>query len=117
MLQVRKLEIRCLLLILAIATLLLGGCDAFDLTLEQGERRVEIGEFQSKDAGMRAAIKRLAVEVERHPNQDIYRIVWIGPFSDETETARESIDRRALLYCGDGPVKTVGYEHDVLSGI
>jgi hypothetical protein len=77
---------------------------------------VPIGEFQSKDAGMRAAIKRLVVETERCPNARLYRIVWVGPFSDDDPAGRESIDRRSLLYWGPNPAKWLGYEFDVFSG-
>jgi hypothetical protein len=95
--------------VLGVISLAPGGCG------RPGEVWVEIGEFQSKDAGMRAAVKRLAVEIQENPNAERYRIVWTGPFSDEDDDARQSIDRRALVYCL--PVKWLGYEHDVDSGI
>src|SRR5215471_14279463 len=116
MFEGHKLGVLSLFLIVGIAAFLPAGCGRLNPTLQQGELRVKIGEFESKDAGVRAAIKRLAAEVEAHPNQEIYRIVWIGPFSDETETARQAIDRRALVYSDDGPLKVLGYEHDVGSG-
>src|SRR5215831_16917897 len=103
MFETGKPGIRGLLLIFAIATFL-GGCD---LTLQRGELRVEIGEFQSRDSGMRAAIKKLATEAEKHPSQEVYRIVWTGPYSDETETDRQFTNQGALLWTGGGPVKAV----------
>lgn len=72
---------------------------------------VFIGEFDSKDAALRAAIRRLAVEVDRCPDAEEYHIVWVGPDPDQNQR----VDRRALWYFRRP--KTLGYEHDVSSGI
>jgi hypothetical protein len=71
---------------------------------------ITIGEFDSKDAGMRSSIKKLAAEIHRCPEAKIYRIIWSSP-SPEKVTP----DRRAVLY--DRERKRLGYEHDVFSGI
>ena len=72
-----------------------------------------IGEFETKDAALRASIPRLAAEISKCPKAQIYRIVWTGPgLSDR-------VDRHALLYCRsriDNSSASVGYEDDVFSG-
>ncbi|HXG91108.1 MAG TPA: hypothetical protein VNN73_01910 [Blastocatellia bacterium] len=70
-----------------------------------------IGEFASKDDCMRAAIRKLAVEIQRCPEAEMYHIVWISPDPDENQR----VDRRAVLY--ERGRKEIGYEHDVFSGI
>lgn len=71
-----------------------------------------IGTYESKEAGIRAAIKKLPAEMERCPKAKRYRIVWSGPTPMEDDG---HVDRRALLY--DRQSKALGYERDVLSGI
>jgi hypothetical protein len=75
------------------------------------EVRVSIGEFPSKEAGLRAAIVTLAYELDRCPNAETYRIIWRGPNSEGSP----HVGRRALLYLQE--FKKLGYEHDILSGI
>ncbi len=76
-----------------------------------GEIYKTIGNFESKDAGLRAAIPRLAGEIQRCPEAELYRIVWLSP----NEEGSQHVDRRALLYTRKA--KAIGYEHDVFSGI
>jgi hypothetical protein len=75
------------------------------------EVEVSIGEFPSKEAGLRAAIPRLASELDRCPKAEKYRVIWMGPDSDGSTR----VNRRALLYLKN--FKKLGYEHDVESGI
>ena len=74
------------------------------------EVNVSIGAFPSMNAGLRAAIRRLPVEIDRCPAALGYRIMWISPDSEN-----ERVDRQALLYF-TGP-QALGYERDVFSGI
>ena len=71
---------------------------------------VHIGKFDSKDAGLRAAIPELAREIRMCPWSKEYRVIWEGP-DPEDQTVR----MRALLY--NRKWKSFGYEHDVFSGI
>jgi hypothetical protein len=64
-----------------------------------------IGNFESREAGLREAVPKLATEIHRCPEAELYRIVWIGP----------DPNRHALLY--DAKRNRLGYEDDVLSGI
>ncbi|MEW6209296.1 MAG: hypothetical protein AB1631_13070 [Acidobacteriota bacterium] len=70
-----------------------------------------IGDFESREAGLRAAIPHLAAEIRRCPEAELYRIVWR---SSDTE-GHKDVDQRALLYARKA--KAIGYEHDVFSGI
>jgi hypothetical protein len=72
---------------------------------------VSIGEFDSKDAGLRASIPRLAAEVHRCPEAEMYRIIWVAP---ETDPNHSGINRRSTFY--SRATKTIGYEADVHSG-
>jgi hypothetical protein len=74
------------------------------------EVTVSIGEFPSMNAGLRAAVRRLPVEIDRCPAALGYRMMWISPDSEN-----ERVDRQALLYFR-GP-RWLGYERDVFSGI
>jgi hypothetical protein len=74
------------------------------------EVNVYIGEFPSRDAGLRAAIKRLPQEIDRCPGAEGYRVMWRGP---DPEDGR--VDREALLYFRRP--RALGFEHDVYSGI
>jgi hypothetical protein len=67
-----------------------------------------IGEFESKEAGIHAAIPRLAAEIRRCPEAEVYRIMWAGPGDYYGNY------RHAVLY--DRRSKRVGYEDDFLSG-
>jgi hypothetical protein len=80
------------------------------------ETQTYIGEFPSKDAGIRAAIKVLAVEAKKHPNKKIIKVEWTGPYSDEGERERHVIGPRALLYTGDGLARALAWAHDPDSG-
>jgi hypothetical protein len=71
---------------------------------------VTIGKFESKDAGLRAAIPILAAEIRKCPDAELYRVVWLGPGSSNYP---EAVDRRALLYIQRS--KALGYEPDVFS--
>ncbi|HKV37940.1 MAG TPA: hypothetical protein VJX67_01915 [Blastocatellia bacterium] len=82
----------------------------------QDELTDDIGEFQSKDAGIRAAIKRLAVETQKCPETKSYQITWVGP-SDENPSEMTSHGWRALVYWWNGRSRMLlGYEHDFQSG-
>jgi len=43
------------------------------------EMTEHIGSFDSKEAGVRAAIPKLAIEISRCPNAEVYRVMWVGP--------------------------------------
>jgi Arc/MetJ-type ribon-helix-helix transcriptional regulator len=76
---------------------------------------VEIGEFRSRDEGVRAAIKRLAADTQC-PETGCIRIMWSGPAHDTSNTSAFS---QALVYVQNGAAGTarlLGYEHDFLSG-
>lgn len=69
------------------------------------------GEFDSKEAGVRAAIPKLAAETRRCPEAETYRIIFVAP---DTDPWHKGIDRRSLFY--HRPSMTIGYEADVFSG-
>ena len=69
------------------------------------------GEFDSKEAAVRAAISKLAAQTRRCPRAETYRIIFIAP---ETHPWHKGIDRRSLFYYR--PSMTIGYEADVFSG-
>jgi hypothetical protein len=78
-------------------------------------RLVPIGQFYSKQEGIRAAVKRLAAEIQDFP-RDCVRIVWSAPADDKSKIASS---RQALVSSdnwGDGEVRWVAYEHDSDSG-
>jgi hypothetical protein len=80
-------------------------CSGFDGHL------VTIGDYESKEAGLRAAIPVLAKEICYCPQgTEIYRIIWKGPDPEEGQ----SINNHALLYIPAR--KRLGYEADILSG-
>jgi hypothetical protein len=71
----------------------------------------DIGEFDSKDAALRAAIPKLAAEMRRCTEAETYRIIFFAP---ETHPWHQGIGRRSVLFYR--PSMTVGYEADALSG-
>jgi hypothetical protein len=72
---------------------------------------VRIGDFDSRDAALRAAIPKLATEIRKCPRVKTYRIVFTSP-------GIYAVDRHALLYSRrNGPQARIGYEDDVFSGI
>ena len=105
--DIYKLLTVCIVGILIVAGIVLG---AWSLICRD-EIYKTIGNFESKDAGLRAAIPHLAAEIRRCPEAELYRIVWSSP---DTE-GYQHVDRRALLYVRKA--KAIGYEHDVFSGI
>jgi hypothetical protein len=70
-----------------------------------------IGEFDSKEAAVRAAISTLAAQTSRCPRAETYRMIFVAP---ETHPWHKGIDRRSLFY--QRPSMTIGYEADVFSG-
>ncbi len=69
-----------------------------------------IGEFDSRDAALRAAIPKLADAIRKCPQVKTYRIVFTAP-------GIERVDRHALLYWRrSAPTGDIGYEDDVFSG-
>ena len=74
------------------------------------EEFIHIGEFDSREAALRAAIPRLAVAIGECPKVQKYRIVFTAP-------GIYAIDRHALLYWRRGSKADIGYEDDVFSGI
>src|ERR1051325_2280267 len=75
------------------------------------EVSISIGEFDSKDKGLSASIPRLAAEIRRWPEAEMYRVIWVGP---ETDPDHRGVDRRATFYSRAS--KRIGYEADVNSG-
>src|ERR1051325_2859129 len=75
------------------------------------EIAVVIGKFDSKDSGLRASIQKLASEIVRCPEAQMYRIIWVGP---EPDLSASGVDRRSTFYSRSS--KTIGYEADVYSG-
>ena len=67
-----------------------------------------IGEFDSKEAGVRSAIPKMAAEISRCPNAKSYRVMWVGPGNYGGK------NRHAVLYETRG--NRIGYEDDFLSG-
>ena len=106
--QERKKKIRPIL----IGILLVFGITVvFFISRSPSEITVSIGQFESKDAGLRASIKVLADQVKRCPNSTDYHIIWVGPDPDQNQR----VDRRGLWYFRRP--KSLGYEHDISSGI
>ena len=70
-----------------------------------------IGEFDSKDTALRAAIPKLAAEMRRCPEAKRYRIIFVAP---ETHPWHEEIGRRSLFYYRRS--MRIGYEADAFSG-
>jgi hypothetical protein len=75
------------------------------------EISISIGKFDSKDAGLRASIPKLADEILKCPGAAKYYIIWIGP---ETDPAVSSVGRRSTFY--NRAAKVIGYEVDAYSG-
>ena len=72
---------------------------------------LRIGEFDSRDAAVRAAIPKLAYAIRKCPKVKTYRIVFTAPGIYATH-------RHALLYSRrNSPQALIGYEDDVFSGI
>ena len=78
-------------------------------------RVVRIGQFHSKQEGIRAAIKRLASEIQAFP-RDCVRVVWDAPPDDKPKTASSGQALVSSDNWGDGEVRWVAYEHDSDSG-
>ena len=69
-----------------------------------------IGEFQSKEAGVRASLPKLIALIQECPEAREYYIIFTAPEG-------QSVDRCALVYYrGDGARGIIGYEGDVFSG-
>lgn len=74
------------------------------------ETYTTIGEFDSRDAALRAAIPKLADAIRRCPQVKTYRIVFTAP-------GVYRVDRHALLYWRrNASAGIIGYEDDVYSG-
>ena len=69
-----------------------------------------LGRVESKEAGFRAAVKKLAIEISNFPGSEEYLIYWVGPDPDQNQR----VDRRALFYRRSS--QWLGYEQDVYSG-
>jgi hypothetical protein len=68
------------------------------------EHTVKIGRFDSKEAGVRAAIPRLATEIAKCPDAEVYRVMWVGPGDSP------NYSRNAVLY--ERRDNRLGYEDD-----
>jgi hypothetical protein len=66
-----------------------------------------IGRFDSKEAGVRAAIPKMAGEIARCPDARVYRVMWVGPGNSGGDS------RHSILY--ERTYKRIGYEDDFLS--
>ena len=70
-----------------------------------------IGEFDSRDAAIRAAIPKLADAIRKCPRVKTYRIVFTAP-------GIYAVGRHGLLYGRRvGGIGYIGYEDDVFSGV
>jgi hypothetical protein len=76
------------------------------------EAYVRIGDFDSRDAALRAAIPKLATEIRKCPRVKSYRIVFAAPGIYSVDGHLHS-----LLYRRNGPQARIGYEDDVHSGV
>ena len=72
------------------------------------EINIEIGEFSSKESGLRASIPMLAAQIDKCPHADMYRIIWVGPGDDGERLRRSTIYYRTN--------SAIGYEADAFSG-
>ena len=68
---------------------------------------VYIGNLDSKEAGVRAAIRKLAAEIVKCPGARVYRVMWEGPGNYQGNY------RHAILY--ERRDNRIGYEDDFLS--
>lgn len=68
-----------------------------------------LGEFGSKEAGLRASIPKLSDQLDRCPGAEVFRVMWVGPGNYQGGQ-----DRHALLYYRKH--NRIGYEDDFLSG-
>jgi|SRR5882724_980625 len=68
-----------------------------------------LAEFGSKEVGLRASIPKLSDQLDRCPDAEIFRVMWVGPGNNQGGP-----DRHALLY--DRKHNQIGYEDDSLSG-
>ena len=68
-----------------------------------------LGEFGSKEAGLRASIPKLSAQLDRCPDAEVFRVMWVG-----LGNYQGGQDRHALLY--DRKHNRIGYEDDFLSG-
>jgi hypothetical protein len=64
-----------------------------------------IGKFDSKEAGVHAALPKMAAELARCPNAKVYRVMWVGP--------AQGASRHSVLY--ERRDNRIGYEDDFLS--
>ncbi|HET8669620.1 MAG TPA: hypothetical protein VFM05_03050 [Candidatus Saccharimonadales bacterium] len=71
------------------------------------KQTVYIGNFGSKEAGVRAAIPKLAAEIARCPDANVYRVMWEGPGNYQGNY------RHSVLY--ERRDNRIGYEDDFLS--
>jgi hypothetical protein len=103
----------CKLFIIGIVVLLVAVASTFAIKKLRcpPDVAVVIGEFNSKDSGLRASIPKLASEIARCPEAQVYRIIWVGP---EPDPSALGVDRRSTFYSRAS--KTIGYEADVYSG-
>jgi len=101
------LELKHKLIIGSIAAILLGVAAIFAAWLLRcpTEIEVSIGEFESKQAALPSAIRRLSAEVENCPKAELYRVSWISS---------DSRMREAVLYIHK--TRMLGYEADCYSG-
>lgn len=93
------------LLVVAIASVL---CLVTSISRCPKEISTRIGEFDSKDSGLRASIAKLAVEIDRCPHAELYRVIWIGPGEQG-----ERLQRSTVYYRENS---SIGYEADAFSG-
>lgn len=93
---------------LAIA-LLLGGCTSKDT----GRRERYLRAKASWDDGARASIQALSEELHRHPQADMYRIVWgVGPEGSEVRRATVYMRKYGIYYEYDpGSGSVVEWSH------
>lgn len=71
------------------------------------KQTVYIGNFDSKQAGVRASIPRLAAEIAKCPDARVYRVMWEGLGNYQGNY------RHAVLY--ERRDNRIGYEDDSLS--
>jgi hypothetical protein len=62
------------------------------------EVNFSIGNFESQDAAMRTAVKRLAAEIQRCPGAKVFRIEWDGPSAAELAFVGGVADQSGRLY-------------------
>ncbi len=110
--MIRKGNPRQIVLFSLIVAVMAGSLGSTSGCGQQCLRReiVEIGKVESKEAGLKASIPKMAAMVERCRSAEVIRVIWKGP----GDYAKGEYPH-SLLY--DRENKRIGYEDDVESGI